>query len=268
MAKDKGKKLPRTDLEESIKGLDEVGRTDFFTPKEGKNTIRILPWKRIFYFKASLHYGFKRVGGAGREMAYPCLFTVDEDAKSCPICDYHEELGKSTSDKKIKLAGRIRLVTKYYVNVIDRDRPSEGIRMYGFSGKMMRTLRGYLEDEDYGDITDPEEGKDVIITREGTGFTTTSYDLRVRAKSTPIDYPGWEEELHELDKEVLQQQVDRDFLKKKVNELKEMISGNKEEEEEEEKPKRSKKDEDDGDKRRKPKKSKDEEEDEDEEEDD
>ncbi len=235
--KDK-KKSPRTNLEESIKGLDEVGRSDFWTAKEGKNTVRILTWKNVFFFKAILHYGFKRVGGGKKDMAYPCLL-MDEEAKSCPICDYYEKLSKSSDEDKAKLAQRIRPVTKYYVNLFDRDRLQDGIRMFGFSGKMMKALRGYLEDEDYGDITDPEEGRDVILTREGTGFTTTSYEIRVRAKSSPVDYKGWEEELHELDKEVVTQEVDKEFLEKQVSDLKKILSGD--EEEAGRKPKKTKK---------------------------
>ena len=230
MKKEGRSKSPRTDLEESLKGLDEVGRSDFWTAREGKNTIRIVPWRKVFYFKAILHYGFKRTGGGKRDMAYPCLL-MDEEAKSCPICDYHEKLSKSSDEDKAKLAQRIRPVTKYYVNLFDRDRHQDGIRMFGFSGKMMRTLRGYLEDEDYGDITDPEEGRDVILTREGTGFTTTTYEIRVRAKSSPIDYKGWEEEIHELDKEVVTQKVDKEFLEKQVDDLKKILSGGEDEEE-------------------------------------
>ncbi len=257
--KDK-KKSPRTNLEESLRGLDEVGRSDFWTAKEGKNTVRILPWKNVFFFKAILHYGFKRAGGGKRDMAYPCLL-MDEEAKSCPICDYYEKLSKSSDEDKSKLGQRIRPVTKYYVNLFDRDRLQDGIRMFGFSGKMMRTLRGYLEDEDYGDITDPEEGRDVILTREGTGFTSTTYEIRVRAKSSPVDYKGWEEEIHELDKEVVAQEVDKEFLEKQVSGLKKILSGD-EEEEEGRKPKKHKKEEDEGDEDEEEETEEDEEEDE------
>jgi len=244
MAKDKEKsKKPRTDLGKSIEGLDEVGKGLFAIPKEGKNTYRIVPWKAVFFFKAILHYGFKRAGGT-REMAYPCLLMFGK--KSCPICDYHEELGKSGSENKQKLATRIRPTTKYYVNILDRDRTSEGIKVYGFSNKMMRTLKGYLEDEDYGDITDPEEGRDIIITREGTSFTNTSYDLRVRAKSSPLDYDGWEDEIHNLEEEIVKE-VDKDFLEKQVKGLKKLISGKSEEDEEEDKPKKKRREEEEDD---------------------
>jgi len=241
MAKDKEKssRKPKTDLEKSREALDEVGKGLFAIPKEGKNVYRIVPWKAVFFFKAILHYGFKRAGGA-REMAYPCLFMFGK--KSCPICDYHEELAKSGSEKKQQLTAKIRPVTKYYVNILDRNRVSEGIKVYGFSNKMMRTLKGYLEDEDYGDITDPEEGRDIIITREGTTFTNTSYDIRVRAKSTILDYDGWEDEIHNLEEEIVKE-VDKDFLEKKVKELKKLISGKSEEDEEEDKHKKKRRDE-------------------------
>lgn len=232
MAKEKEKekkKTPKTDLEKSLEGLDEVGRGDFFTPKEGPNKIRIVPWREMFFFKAELHYGMKRPGG-GKETAYPCLLSFGE--KSCPVCDFHEELAKSENEGKLKLAGRVRVKTKFYVNVLDRARANEGIKIYGFSPKMMRTLRGYLEDEDYGDITDVEDGKDIVLTREGTGFTSTSYEIRVRAKSTPLEYENWEEELHDLS--AIAEKVSSEFLKKRVAELRGGIKKGKKDEEEEE----------------------------------
>ena len=245
MAKEKEKsKKPRTDLDKSREALDEVGKGLFLIPKEGKNTLRIVPWKDVFFFKAILHYGFKRAGGT-RDMAYPCLLMFGK--KSCPICDYHESLSKSGSENKQKLASRIRGVTKYYVNILDRDRVSEGIKIYGFGMKMMRTLKGYLEDEDYGDITDPEEGRDIIITREGTTFTNTSYDIRVRAKSSLLDYDGWEDEIHDLEEEIVKE-VDREFLEKQVKGLKKLISGESEEEEGKHKKKRREEEDEDEDK--------------------
>ncbi|MCL6542077.1 MAG: hypothetical protein K6T87_16090 [Roseiflexus sp.] len=217
----KKKSVPRTNLDEVLRGLDEVGRNDFFTPKEGKNVIRILPWKSVFYFKAVLHYGFQRISGDQKlgERAYPCLSMFNTD---CPVCSFIEKIFTSGKEKLIPIAQRLKPVTKFYCNILDRDRMREGVKIYGFSSKMMRTIKGYLEDEDYGDITDPEEGRDLILIREGTGFTRTSYEIRVKPKPTPIDYENWEEELHELDKEVVQP-VTKKFLEGKIEELKATI---------------------------------------------
>lgn len=226
------KELPKTNLEKSLEGLSEVGRGDFLQLREGKNTVRIFPWKDVFFFRAVIHYGLRR-SGSEREVAYPCLKMFGKD--SCPVCDFHEELSQSSSEGKQKLASRIRAVTKYYVNALDRDRPHEGIKILPMTPKMMRQLKGFLEDEDFGDITDVEDGKDVIITREGTGFRGTSYELRVRAKSTPVGYDDWEEEIHNLE-EVVVKTVSSEFLKRRVEDLKKAIKSGKvasEEEEEE-----------------------------------
>ena len=239
MAKDKDKKKkevekvkrPKTNLEKSLEGLSEVGRGDFIQLKEGKNTVRIVPWKEVFFFKAILHYGIKGVG-TEKDTAYPCLKMFGKT--SCPVCDYQEELSQSSSEGKQKLAQRIRPVVKYYVNALDRNRTQEGIKMFGMTSKMMRQLKGFLEDEDYGDITDIEEGKDIVITREGTGFHNTSYELRVRAKSTILDHEDWEDELHNLEEEVVKK-VSSDFLSRRVEDLKKALkSGKKDKEEEEE----------------------------------
>lgn len=212
----------KTDLQAALNSLEEVGKSDYFIPREGKNIIRILPWKHVFFFKATLHYGFQRREKGGGERAYPCLLMFGD--KNCPVCDFREKLVNSDDPKKVSLAQRLRPVTKFYCNVLDRDKLNEGVKIYGFSMKMMRAIKGYLEDDDYGDITDPEEGRDIIIVREGTTFTKTSYEIRVKAKPSPIGYEGWEEELHDLEKEVVQK-VAKKFLEKKMDELKKMLSG-------------------------------------------
>ncbi len=241
----------KTNMEKAMEVLDEVGSSEFLTLKEGKNTVRILPYKDYVFFRAKLHYGLVR---GGRNAAYGCLEMFD-DSKECPVCQFQQELTDAGTAAKEKVAQRIRPVTKYYVNVLNRENPGQGIKMFGLSSKMTRTLKGFLEDEDYGDITDIEEGKDIIITREGTSFSKTSYEVRVRAKSTPLDYENWEEEIHDLETEVVQK-VTAEFLEARIKELKKVIkegSAGAEEEEEAEKPKKTSK---------KPKKEEDEEEEE------
>ena len=249
------KKPPKTDLEASIKALEEVGRNEFLQMKEGKNVVRLVPWKEVFFFKAILHYGLVRFG---KNTAYGCLqmFTKEEE---CPVCRYIEKLKDSGVPSKMKMADRLKQVTKYYMNALDRAKPEDGIKILGLTPKQMRKLREHLEDEDYGDITDPDEGRDVIITKE-TASGRTTYELRVRAKATSLERETWVEELHNLSKDVVNVTT-HEFLKSRVTELKEFIASGKAEEEgdKEEKKKKPKKDEDDdGDEKEKKKKKKDE----------
>lgn len=207
--------MAKTDLERNIADLSDVESGQWWSPKEGKNIIRVLPaWTEKgahagkFFLKGALHYGFK---SEGRDRAFPCLSMFE---KSCPACAFISVLQEEGSEASTAIVKRMRKQYKYWVNILVRtkDGTEKTPRIYGLKKKMMRQLRGYMQDPDYGDITDAEEGRDVVIEREGTGMNT-SYELRVRPKATPIGTDDWEEKLHKLHKVVVEPMTEEQLIK-------------------------------------------------------
>lgn len=239
----KKKETKTTDLEKSLDNMGELGKANYWAPVEGKNVIRILPpWKDsgphegVFFFKKTLHYGFQ-VDGSSRPI--PCL------GDNCPICNYVKNLNN------IELARKIRPVTKFYVNVIDRKDPSKGVKIWSLTQKTMKALREYLEDPDYGDFTDEDEGRDVIVQKDSSG-RMINYEVRIKPKTSPIDYEGWEEELHMLDevvgidlsekklKKILEDNLDSLEEGDKKSSSKKSVDNDEDDLEEEEEPKKKK----------------------------
>ena len=68
------------------------------------------------------------------------------------------------------------------MNCIDRKDNTLKILACGIS--IMKGILGYVTDDDYGDILDPENGTDLIINRSGEGLDT-EYDVKARRNSTP-----------------------------------------------------------------------------------
>lgn len=199
------------DNEKIQKKLEELGTGTFFKAKEGKNIIRILPpWSKegVWYKEATLHYGLQN--DSGKERAYPCLQMFGKD---CPICNKKDEFAQGGEEDK-KIAERLRPRTKYYANVMDR--ATGKVMIWGFSAKTLSTLLSYTSDPDYGDISDPEEGFDLVIERQGTGRTDTRYQIRMKPKPTEVDMD--EVRLFDLDKEVIEE--------KDEEELEELIEQN------------------------------------------
>lgn len=187
-------KAKRTNLEKSLAALAELGKEDYWVAREGKNIIRILPpWNEegVFFFKGILHYGVRGESSA----PVPCRESIERD---CPICKALERV----EDKEIRR--RLSKRTRFYMNIIDRGNPGVGVKIFGCSMKQMRQLRSQMEDPDFGDITDPEEGHDIIVEKDSqTNPAMPNYDIRVRPKATPLDYDTWEEELYPLDQVVV-----------------------------------------------------------------
>lgn len=236
---EKRKKYYEADQEKLQKKLDEIGSGTYFKPKEGKNQIRILPpWniEGLWYYEAAIHYGLTNEQGS--ERAYPCLKMFGKD---CPVCSQREELLQGDKEDK-KFADRIRPKTKYYTNILDRK--TGKIMIWGFSAKTLGILLSYAADQDYGDISHPKEGFDVIVERTGTTRTDTKYQIRCRPKPSEV------EEMDDLDLFKLDEVVVKEM---EEDELQEIVDANfgesklkKKNEDEEESPrkKKSKSDED------------------------
>jgi hypothetical protein len=184
------------------------GDRRWWKPKPNtKNIIRVLPpWGKgsngSFFFSAGLHYNFQ-IGGQNRGI--PCLKTREVPDR-CLICEFIEALRNSDNEDHKKLVSGskgIRKKVKYWINIIDRKNPEE-VKMYGGSRKMIEVLQSAIDDDDYGDITDPEEGYDVRVNRVGSTFTDTQYTFTVRPKPSPLGIPDWKQKIHKLDQEVIE----------------------------------------------------------------
>lgn len=248
----------KTDMDKINKKMSELGSGLYFKPREGKNVIRVLPpWndKGLFYFETTLHYGLQH---EGKQRAYPCL-----GADECPICEAIEKMEEEGGAEDVKLAKRLKSRTKYYTNIIDLK--TGKVLIWGFSRKILSTLLSYMSDPDWGDITDPDEGFDVVVERTGTKLDT-KYEIRVKPRSSEISIDDWEEQMKNLPEEVVDD-IDADALEDIVDEnfgsSKKKKHRDDDEDEEPRKKRRDDSDDDDDDERPKKKKKDDDDDDDD-----
>jgi len=52
---------------------------------------------------------------------------------------------------------------RYYSPILVRGEESDGVRVWAYGKTAYETLLGYVLDPDYGDITDPETGTDIVL---------------------------------------------------------------------------------------------------------
>ena len=50
-----------------------------------------------------------------------------------------------------------------FVPVLVRGQEGEGVKFWGFGKTVYQEILGYITDPDYGDITDPTNGRDLTI---------------------------------------------------------------------------------------------------------
>lgn len=193
------------DIEAIRKKMKEVqeggskGKADFWSPKDGRNVIRILPAKegQEFYAEAKVRYN---VGPNNKMVTVP----LDSSKDNCPIHAFVDALYKSGDSDDEKLAKRMRASNRFYFNVIDRslEEGDEGygeVMVFGCGKTIFTDILGIIVDPDFGDITDPENGFDIIITKSGKKLDT-EYKTNARPKQTPIGIADWKEKLNDLQK--------------------------------------------------------------------
>ncbi len=178
--------------------LDEIrrGGTRFWTPKEGASLIRILPpyTGEDWYKEAWFHFG---VGVDRKPIA--CARRLQDEA--CYICEQVDELRKSEDPRDVELSTQIASRRRVFYNIIDLDDVESGVQVFSSGVTIFKELLMYVADPDWGDITDPDEGYDIIIDREGTGIDT-KYTVRAKKNPTALIDPALLEDLRDLDEMV------------------------------------------------------------------
>jgi hypothetical protein len=165
-------------------------------PQQGKHTYRILPTWRLntmpeecakdvqpFWHDFAMHW--VRTEKNGKPVAYVCLEKTF--GSECPICSaIGRGISSSNDDETVDLLKSANASQKYLINVLHRsspDKPNE-VQVMEVGQKIFDQLIEFLSE--YGDITDLNDGIDLIINREGTGMDTT-YKVLPAAKHKPVD---------------------------------------------------------------------------------
>jgi hypothetical protein len=158
-------------------------RDNFWKPPSGKTQIRIVPYKFNKdnpFVELFFHYGL----GDNKTHISPASF-----GRPDPVEEFANKL-KSTGNKDEWIQGkRLEPKMRTYVPVIVRGEESEGVKFWGFGKTVYQELLGVIADPDYGDITDPTTGRDIVVERQTPAEAGNQYGkttIRVKPNQTPI----------------------------------------------------------------------------------
>ena len=101
--------------------------------------------------------------------------------------EFAEKLKSSGNSDDWKLGKSLEPKLRTYVPIVVRGQESEGVKFWGFGKTVYTELLGIIADPDYGDITDPVSGRDVVVEftpAEGGGFPKTA--IRVKPNQTAV----------------------------------------------------------------------------------
>ena len=122
-----------------------------------------------------------------------------------PIQELITKLRDDSSKESYELAKKLYPKMRCYAPVIVRGEEDKGVQLWAFGKMVYQSLLNIMLDEDYGDITDPTQGRDVkVICTKTPGRMWASTEVRPRGKSSKLSdrtetAKGWLDSIPNLD---------------------------------------------------------------------
>ena len=169
-------------MKAKLNKLQNKGSQDsvFWRPEDGEQTIRIVPtsdgdpfkdfW---FHYNVGKHPGF--------------LSPKKNFGETDPLDSFVRELFDEGTEDSIKMAKNLMARQRFFSPVIVRGEEDKGVRIWGYGKMAYEKLLSLVLNPEYGDITDPEEGTDLVLQYgkpAGASFPQTT--LTPRRKSSAL----------------------------------------------------------------------------------
>jgi hypothetical protein len=158
-------------------------KNSFWKPAPGKTQVRIVPYKYNKdnpFVELFFHYSL----GNNKTYLSPVSF-----GRPDPVEEFANKL-KSTGVKDEWIQGkRLEPKMRTFAPVIVRGEEHEGVKWWGFGKTVYQELLGVIADPDYGDITDPSAGRDILVEKQTPAEAGNQYGkttIRVKPNQTPI----------------------------------------------------------------------------------
>ena len=155
----------------------------YWKPKEeGKYQIRIVPSKlnpKNPFQEVFVHYGFSK---------FPIYALTNWDEKD-PIVEFAAQLRKTNDKENWSLAKKLDPKMRVFAPVIVRGEEEKGVRLWEFGKEIYMQLLGIAEDEDYGDYTDINDGRDFtvdVVKGDIGGRQGLKSSIRIKPKTTAL----------------------------------------------------------------------------------
>jgi hypothetical protein len=104
-----------------------------------------------------------------------------------PIQELITTLRDEGTKESYELAKKLYPKARYYAPVVVRGEEERGVRVWSFGKTVYQSLLNIMLDEDYGDITDPVDGRDVkVVCTKAPGRQWATTEVRPRGKQSPL----------------------------------------------------------------------------------
>lgn len=157
------------------------GKSAHLWKPQGKSVIRIVPYKfnpENPFIELLFHYGINN-----KTYLSPASFNRPD-----PIVEFANKLKKSGDKESWKDGRKLEPKMRTYVPILVRGEEDQGVKFWGMGKTVYQEILSIINDPDYGDITDPKTGRDILVefkTAEETGKSFPETSIRVKPNQTP-----------------------------------------------------------------------------------
>jgi len=104
-----------------------------------------------------------------------------------PIQELITKLRDEGTKESYELAKKLYPKARYYAPVVVRGEEDKPVRIWSFGKTVYQSLLNIMLDEDYGDITDPTDGRDIkVICTKAPGRQWAMTEVRPRGKTSAL----------------------------------------------------------------------------------
>ena len=175
------------DFEAIRRKLDKLSgnnsrRDTMWRPTEGEEaTVRLLSFPDNDGQPLQERWFYYNIGNN------PGLLAPYQFGNPDPIQELINKLRDEGSKESYELAKKLYPKMRCYAPVVVRGEEDKGVRIWAFGKTVYQSLLNIMLDEDYGDITDPEDGRDVkVICTKAPGRQWATTEVRPRGKSSAL----------------------------------------------------------------------------------
>ena len=151
-------------------------------PANGKSQIRLVPYKFNRdnpFIELYFHYNINN-----KTYLSPISF-----GRPDPIVEFAEKLKRTGDTDDWKAGKKMEPKLRTFAPVIVRGKENEGVKFWGFGKTVYQDILGYIADPDYGDITDPHSGRDIVlevVSAEESNAAYPTTTIRVKPATSKI----------------------------------------------------------------------------------
>lgn len=171
--------------------------SEWWVPKDGENTIRIIPGEGQWALRAYKHFGV----GPNKKHYWCPRSSHDGNRdfkKPCPVCDFANELYSSGDLNDKDLANKIRAKERIMLNIVDMSDTSKGVKLFECPATLWKIMDKYWKSKKWGNLADPDNGYDFVVVKKGPKDRPNYDDSYAVDETSPIQDKEWINQVKDL----------------------------------------------------------------------